>query len=402
MKANYPAEFMAALMTAESGNTDKIAEAVNECNKLNIKVLPPNINQSLADFTYISDNEIRFGLAAIKNLGTDIIQTIVEERKARGVFKSLENFLTRIHSRNLNKKSLEALTKAGAIDDLGERNQILNNMNKILAFIKAYERERNTGQFSLFGAQTSKNGMSLNLDSAQPAEEKYRLIWEKELLGLYVSSHPFKQLASHFETHTADIHHILNNHYTPSSIVNVAGIISRVQKIFTKQNELMMFVTLEDTTGSLELIIFPALLKKNSDIWVEDKFILTSGRLSDKDDLPKIIVNSALEIDPHNPSLALKDINNKHNNFNHSKNLRRALNVFISINHKNFNTSIHNQLKEIFQSFHGKNRVFLIVKQNHNSRTIATSFYINYNDQIKSRIQEITGPDSVTTQLTNQ
>jgi DNA polymerase-3 subunit alpha len=393
MKANYPSEFMAALMTAESGNTDKIAEAVTECTKLSINVLPPDINQSLADFTYISDKEIRFGLAAIKNLGSDIINTIVEERKANGEFKTLEDFLTRIHSRNLNKKSLEALIKAGAIDNLGERNQMLNNMNKILAFIKAHERERNTGQFSLFGGQQASNGMSLNLDPSQPAEEKHKLIWEKELLGLYVSSHPFKTLAAHFTNHTAEIRNILSNQYLKSSIVSVAGIISRVQKIFTKQNELMMFITLEDVTGSLELIVFPNLLKQNSQLWLEDKFILASGRLSDKDELPKIIVDSAREIDPNQPTAVLKNI--KPNNNDHQ---RRSLDIYITINHKSFNTQLHNQLKDIFESAHGKNQVFLSVNQNGKTRTIATNFHIDYSDQIKSRLEALTGPESVTTQ----
>jgi DNA polymerase-3 subunit alpha len=398
MKANYPAEFMAALMTAESGNTDKIAEAVTECGRLNIKVLPPDINQSLADFTYISDNEIRFGLAAIKNLGSDIIQTIVEERKANGPFASLECFLSRVHSRNLNKKSIEALIKAGAMDNLGERNQMLNNINKLLAFVKTHERERNSGQFSLFGAKTKENGMTLVLDPSQPAEEKMKLVWEKELLGLYVSSHPFKALASHFETQTANIYNILNNEYVPNSIVSVAGIISHVKKIFTKKNELMMFVTVEDLGGSMELIIFPSLLKKNSILWAEDKFILISGRLSDKDDLPKIIVESALEIDPLNPTGVLRNTNYKPKGFNKHNNQRRSMNVFISINHKNFNTQLHNQLKNIFQACYGKNQVFLQVKQNDKTRTIATSFYIDFNQQIKSDIEKISGPNSLTTQ----
>ena len=392
MKANFPAEFMAALMTCESGNTDKIAEAVIECEKMGIKVLAPDVNQSLPDFTYISDRQIRFGLAAIKNLGHDIVATIVEERKKNGPYHSLEDFLTRVISKNLNKKSLEALTKAGALDALAERNQILVNINKLLSFIKSHEHQRNTGQFSLFGRTSAANGSRLTLEPAEPAEEKFKLLWEKELLGLYVSSHPFKSLAAHFADSTAKISDILNNQFLAGSLVSVAGIISKIHKIFTKQNELMMFVTLEDITGSLEIIVFPKLLQKNSSPWQEDKFIFATGRLSDKDDLPKILAESVSEIDPDNPAAIIK----KNINLNQA-NRRRALEITILINHKNFNASLHAKLKDIFNAHLGQNRVYLTVSQNSHQRTIATNYYIVWNDSIKSELEELIGQNSIIT-----
>ena len=285
------------------------------------------------------------------------------------------------------------MIKAGAMDSLGERNQMLSNMNKLLGFIKTHERERNTGQFSLFG--TAKNNNSkLTLDPAQPVEEKIKLAWEKELLGLYVSSHPFKPIAPHFEAHTAKCKDILNNQYSPGSMVNVAGIISHIHKIFTKKNELMMFVTLEDLNGSLELIVFPRLLQKNSTIWAEDKFIFVTGRLSDKDDVPKILTDTAVEIDPEDPGQTL-------NKATISENNRRPLNICISIDYKNFNTQLHNSLKQIFKTHHGKNRAYLQVSQNGSSRTIATNFYIDFNEQIKSDIESLTGKNSTTAKLTN-
>ncbi|HRY63509.1 MAG TPA: DNA polymerase III subunit alpha, partial [Patescibacteria group bacterium] len=390
MKANYPAEFMAALMTAESGNAEKIAEAVAECDKMGIKVSPPDINQSLANFTYISDKEIRFGLTAIKNLGEDIIATIIEERKKNGKFKSLANLLTRVHSRNLNKKSLEALAKTGALDELGERNQILNNMEKILSFIKSNEREINTGQFSLFGGKNSAAEPILVLNPSEPAEEKYKLMWEKELLGLYVSSHPFKGLGSHFETVTAPIRDIMEKQYAPGSMLSVAGIVAGVKKIFTKKNELMMFVTVEDMIGSIEIIVFPKLLQKNSTVWEEDRLVLISGRLSDKDDVPKILAESVVEIDPLDPKAALKNHNGEG-----AEQARRALNVVINVASKDFNTEAHSRLKNIFNDCHGKNRVFMAVRQGTATRKIATNFYINFNPKIKEQIENITGAESV-------
>ena len=391
MKANFPAEFMAALMTCEAGNTDKIAQAVAECEKMGIKVLAPDINQSLSDFTYISDQQIRFGLSAIKNLGHDIVATIVEERKKNGPYHSLEDFLTRVISKNLNKKSLEALIKAGALDGLAERNQMLLNMNKLLAFIKSHEHQRNTGQFSLFGKASATNNGNLALEPAEPAEEKFKLLWEKELLGLYVSSHPFKSIAAHFDDYTAKIRDILNNQFLAGSLVSVAGIISKIHKIFTKKNELMMFVTLEDMTGSLEVIVFPKLLRKDSSPWQEDKFIFVSGRLSDKDDLPKILTETVIEIDQNNPAAIIKDINLNQTN------QRQALNIIVLINHKNFNGSLHTKLKELFNGQQGKNRVYLKVSQNGVERTIATNYYIAWNDSIKSNLEELIGQNSVIT-----
>lgn len=397
MKANYPAEFMAALMTAESGNTEKIAEAVAECEKIGIKVLPPNINQSLANFTYISDREIRFGFMAIKNLGAEIIKAIVRERKDHGPYQNLENFLTRVHSKNLNKKSLEALIKTGALDNFGERNQMLTNMDKLLAFIKMNERELSSGQFSLFGRSAKATASKLSLKPVEPVLEKYKLLWEKELLGLYVSSHPFRDLAPHFASSTAQMRDIINNQFLPGSTVNVAGIISTIHKIFTKQNQLMMFVTIEDTTGSLELIIFPKLLEKNSSLFVEDKFIFASGRLSDKDNVPKILAETVSEIDPLNPKATLGS--EKNNSRLRSQGHRRPLEIILSINQKNFTTSLHNELKKIFAEYHGQNKIFLSVEHNGSSRLIATAFYINFNDQIKHKLENLIGQDSVSTKF---
>jgi len=179
----------------------------------------------------------------------------------------------------------------------------------------------------------------------------------------------------------------------------VAGIISSVHKIFTKKNELMMFVTLDDSTGSLELIVFPRTLQKNPDLWQEDKFIFTTGKLSEKDDVPKILVDKTLEIDPNNPKSIFEDENNASSKIFKGAISLKSLNIEITINSKNFNTEIHNSLKAIFQESHGKNRVFFFVSQNGSSRMVATNFYIAWNDQIKKNIEDIVGSDSVVVKI---
>ena len=151
MKANYTVEFMAAVMTAESGDVAKIYEAVEECKKMGINVLPPDVNESLSNFTVIDEKNIRFGLRAIKNLGSDVIARIKEERKADGKFKNLKDFVSRVHSKNFNKKSWEALVKCGALDSFGERNQLLYNTEHILEYVRDQSKLKELGQESLFG-----------------------------------------------------------------------------------------------------------------------------------------------------------------------------------------------------------------------------------------------------------
>ncbi len=391
MKANFPAEFMAALMTAESGNADKIAEAVEECNKLNIEVLPPDINQSLDNFTYINDSQIRFGLAAIKNLGNQIIQTIVQERKDNDKFKNLDDFLSRIHSKNLNKKSLEALIKSGAMDSLAERNQMLKNMDKLLSFIRSQQKEKNTGQFSLFSTNSNSTTQKIQLGNAEPLEEKQKLSWEKEFLGLYVSSHPFKYLAKHFKHISATCRDINNQLYSAGGYINLAGIITNIHKIFTKKNEMMLFVTMEDTSGTVELIVFPKIMQQNSTIWEEDKFIYLNGRISDKDEEAKIIVDKTIQIDPDNPEQTLKLI--KQNNFKNNSH-KKAYKVHVKLNHK-FGTQSHQDLKNIFKNNYGKNRVYLQIKQNGDYRTIATKYFITTDEQTLEQIKNLQAVDDV-------
>ena len=203
MKANYPVEFMAALMTAESGDEDKIYEAVEDCEALGIAVLPPDVNESLGDFTVVDEKTIRFGLNAIKNLGSDVIEKIISSRfKVQGSsdsdlepstsnlepFSSLEDFLTRAYTKNLTKRSWEALAKAGALDAFGERGQLVNNTEEVLAFLRENFKHDKSGQESLFGKSYSMG--RLTLKPSAPATKEEMLLWEKEHLGMYVSAHP--------------------------------------------------------------------------------------------------------------------------------------------------------------------------------------------------------------------
>ena len=298
MKANFPAEYMTALMTAESGDTDTIALAVRECKAMNIEVLPPDANSSDAGFTYIDDNTIRFGLGAIKNLGEDTVKAIIEERNAGGLFKDLADFAGRIPGKAFNKKSLEALAKSGALDTMGERRQILENLDVLTVYNKNLIKERDNGQSTLFAFVVPAGTelvQSLGLRSAPPASQEDKLLWEKELLGLYVTAHPFEAHAKEFGDLLTPIAKALE--FTDRSPIRVGGTVTAVKQIITKKSgEPMLFVTITDTSGQAECLVFPSVFKENGSVWIEGANLVVTGKLSRKDDEPKFLADRGWQI----------------------------------------------------------------------------------------------------------
>ena len=299
LKAHYPTELMAALMNSESDDIERIAFLIEECRQMGIDVLAPHINESLGSFTVIKDNVIRFGLNAIKNVGGNIVEAIVKERKKNGLFESISDLVERVQDKDLNKKSLESLAKCGALDCLSERGQILGNIQLILNFAKEVQKPKNTGQSSLFSlpaADGKKNGLmpSLKLLPAPESAKRDRLSWEKELLGLYISEHPVQEYEKVIESMAT----------LPSKIIpqwvgrnlKVGGAITKIHKIITKTGKPMLFVTLEDRRSKVEVLVFPKTLERTATFWQEDKIAVVSGRLDDKEGNYKILCESAQEL----------------------------------------------------------------------------------------------------------
>ena len=297
LKAHFPAEFMAALLTSDQDNIDRIAIEAGECRDMGIEVLAPNVNESFEDFAVIVDEtgteRIRFGFNAIKNVGHVVAHEIVEERKRNGKFKSLGDFLERVQTKDLNKKSIEALAKVGALDELGERNQIIESMENILTFSKNIQKMKNSNQESLFGENVLETPCVKLLDSA-PASRKQKLNWEKELLGLYVSGHPALEYQPYIEKVAIPTDKLSKN--LVGQKISVGGVILKIQKILTKNQQTMYFIILADTKGTIELLVFPKILERIASLWQEEKAIIATGRLSDKDDEYKLIVDDAKEI----------------------------------------------------------------------------------------------------------
>lgn len=299
MKANFPVEYMCAILTAESGDTDKISEIINECKQMKIEVLPPDINESFGPFTVIKNEPsgentgiIRFGLYTIKNLGTDIGDAIIEERKAKGAFKDLSNFLDRVKHKNLNKKSLDALIKTGAMDAFGERGELLANMEGMLAYNKD-GGGANQNQISLFGELPSI-APSFKLVPGDPATPSDKLAWEKELLGLYISGHPLDKYRDKLEKMQANVKKILEK--VVKGKVTIAGIITDVRPITTKKNERMAFVKIADFSGTIECAVFPKLYTTAADIIVIDTCVVIQGNVTDRNDTATIAIDNVKKI----------------------------------------------------------------------------------------------------------
>ena len=299
LKAHFPTEFMAALMNAESDDIERIAFLVDECRQMNINVLAPDINESLGTFTVIKDGVVRFGLKAVKNVGSNVVDAIVKERKQNGPYDTISEFIERVKDKDLNKKSLESLIKCGAMDKLGERGQLLFNLEMLLNYAREIQRPQTNGQVSLFsvaGENGKKNGLlpPLKIQSATPATKKERLDWEKELLGLYVSEHP----ANEYEDTISQMA-ILPSKLSMQLVgktVKVGGAISKIQKIITKTGRPMLFVNLEDQKSKVEVLVFPKTLERTPTFWQEGKIIIVSGRLDDKDGAYKILAEEVREL----------------------------------------------------------------------------------------------------------
>ena len=308
MKANYPAEYMTAVLSAESGDMETIAEIISECVRMDLPVLPPDINESFGDFTVIkrtdlkdtprsalnAGDKIRFGLYTIKNLGAEIANVIVTERKNSGPFISISNFLERITHRNLNKKSLEAMVQAGAFDSLGEdRATILANIDRLLA----YNRDVGNGlqnQESLFALMTDSSSIpSLKLEPTPPATLQEKLAWEKELLGLYVSGHPLEPFRSKFTDENSIKNLKLGK---DGSRVVVGGLIEEIRAIVTKRGDRMAFFKLADFTDRIEVVVFSRIYEQYKELLIAEECLAVRGQLSLRNGEPSIILESVKEL----------------------------------------------------------------------------------------------------------
>ena len=300
LKYYYPVEYMAALMTSVIENPSKVAAYIYACRQMNIKILPPDINRGYADFS-VDEGNIRYGLAAIKSIGKPIIQTIVEERKEYGVFKNLEDFISRMSTREaLNKRAIENFIKAGALDCLGgTRKQFMSIYIQIVDHVNQEKKYSMTGQMSLFDlvSEEEKSDFQIQLPKVGEYAKETKLAFEKEVLGVYISGHPLEEYEEQWQkaisATTLDFQ--LDEESNHSKVHDgareiIGGFITEKTMKATKTNQMMAFVTLEDLLGTVEVVVFPRDYEKNRNLLEVDRKVFIKGRVSEEDDKPSKLI----------------------------------------------------------------------------------------------------------------
>ncbi|MFH1661894.1 MAG: DNA polymerase III subunit alpha [Candidatus Falkowbacteria bacterium] len=402
LKVNWPTEFMAALLTSDQENTDRVAIEIEECRNMGIEVLPPDINQSFESFTVVTSgtdknkvvdknekvNTIRFGLKAIKNVGGHIAEEIISERKKNGPYKDITDLLERVNDKDLNKKSLESLVKSGAFDNFEERGKILGNMENILKFNKELSQSKNNGQASLFADAPNLNmDNKIRLEYAPEADRQEKLKWEKELMGLYISEHPFSDFKKYLQNITIPLANL--REHSSKKQINTAGVITKIHKIQTRSNEPMLFVKIEDTTTSIEVLVFPKMLKESADVWQDGKTVLCQGKISDKDQEVKLLCNKVIELTLDNVEQAVIKFA-KSNGVSDGQKINDTCVYFNGEDFyikfkKNYDNITLEKLKNILISNKGEKKVYFKV----NASNMETEFKIMHSKILEDEINEL-------------
>ena len=286
LKAHYPDAFMAALMTSDHDDTDRLAIEITECKHMGISVLSPDVNESFVEFAVVpNENKIRFGMSAVKGVGVGAVEEVLRSRED-GPFTSVEDFARRVSTSKFNRKAWESLIKSGAFDDMGDRSDLLFNLDSITSFASKLQKEAASGQTNLFGMLGGDDAASvqstLHLQKAPVKhDDKERLMWERELLGLYISAHPLDRYETYLSEQTQPLTQLVPEY--DSRMMTVGGIISTVRTIVTKSGSKMAFVGIEDKFGEGEIIVFPNLYEKVGAKLVQDAVIRVSGKNSARD-----------------------------------------------------------------------------------------------------------------------
>jgi DNA polymerase-3 subunit alpha len=279
LKANYTVEYMTSVLSAFRSSEEKVAAAVAECRRLGIEVRPPDVHRSQVEFT-VEGDAIRFGLLAIKNVGQGAIESIIAARAAEGPFRSLTDFCTRIDLRLTNRKVLESLAKVGALNAFGHPAQVLMGLDDAVGAAQATQRDRITGQVSLFDmGAADASVLERPLPSTPEAPVRERLRWEKELLGLYLSEHPMGEVADRVGDFVTAYSGDLKDESLDGQRLVVGGIVVGTRMVVTRARSTMAVVTLEDLQGSLEVVVFPKLYEQTSATWAEGSILLVAGRV---------------------------------------------------------------------------------------------------------------------------
>jgi len=289
LKAKYPVEYMAALLTVERHNTEKVGLLIAECSRMGIKVLPPDVNRSSLDFTIEppasagGSPAIRFGLGAVKNVGEGPVETILAARQAGGLFRDLDDFCRRVDLRQVNRRALESLVKVGALRPFGTRPQLLPIVERIIGLSASLHRARDVGQMSLFGEATgvrlaAEETLLPPLSGTAEVPQKEILAWEKDLVGVYISEHPLTQAMVKLQDVITAYAGTLSADMNGQQVV-VAGMVQRTRRHTTKKGNEMAFVTLEDLQGTCDVVVFPRVWSQTKHLWQPERILIVGGKV---------------------------------------------------------------------------------------------------------------------------
>ncbi len=419
LKAHYPSAFMAALMTSDYDDTDRLSIEIAECKHMGIEVLPPDINESYVEFAVTTKGDplhdpIRFGMNAVKNVGTGAVEEILRAREA-GRFDTLEDFYSKVNPRIVNKKAVESLVKSGAFDTFGSRNQLLHNIEVCLSFASRVQKDSMTGQADLFGggAELSEQMRpKITLESGgiqySPAEQ---LKWERELLGLYLSQHPLKAYETYLEELAVPMNELKPEMDGKQTVIG--GTVTDMREITTKNGQKMAFIKLADMHDELELVLFPSVYQQTVGIWEKDRVILARGKINSKDRQTgeltgevKILVDEAREITPEQAAAYQPRGRRQKAPVVRASTVKKAsasISAVVPEKDKRVYVRLHNAqdeamltaLKRIIDSHVGETEVVLVLGENDKKQIIKLPSGMQASDDSISQLREVLGAERV-------
>lgn len=386
----YPVETIAAMLNSVMGTSEKVAHYIAFAESLGIQVLPPDINESYSKFT-VKGDKIRFGLAAIKNVGFNVVETIVESRNKKGLFESLIDFINKIDLSSVNKRAIESLIKAGALDGFNVyRSKLLAVYEKLMDGIASEKKRNIDGQISLFGIEEEIELPEINYPNIKEFAKKNLLSMEKEMTGLYLSGHPLDEYADSLKVQTSTniekiykSYEIIKENFNPNDLpediihdeerVILGGIIAEYNQKITRNNTMMAFLKLEDLTGIIEVIVFPKTLDKVRENLKEDALVVIKGRISIKEDeLPKLICESIEPLEKINTSKV----------YLRTKNLAEG-------------KALMEELKKMPDYYKGDTTVYLFTENDRKSYRMSKDIWVNLESDAVIYFKEIIGDENV-------
>lgn len=370
LKAHYPEEFMAAMLTSIMDTTNKVSIYIDQCRRMGISVLPPDINASSVNFS-VDGNAVRFGLAAIKNVGEAALRSLEEEKRKDGPFTSLMDFCNRIDMRSINKRVIESLIKCGAFDSLGfHRSQLLDVLSQTVDAAVTTQKDRLTGQLGLFDDDELMEAAEIGLRDIPEVDKTTMLTWEKEITGFYITGHPLDEYAATLNSF-AGIEAVLNGKIKDGKTVKIGGMIVSSKRIATKKGDTMCFLEVEDFTHTMEVIVFPKVFYDNVNILEPDMAVMVSGKVNYTDDGIKLLADKICPLEEYKAD------------------------YYLAISPAQENDAVFKAIKSVLNTHHGQHVVYIFYSERKQLIKTDQSFWFDGSDEAVALLKEILGDESV-------